>query len=159
MYAGVTMKSFLIWVGIVLVLLGSREYGEGDVYVLNNVGRASNLPHGGGALEDLYVAVEWEGERIKIQPNMDEDKNSTGIGAVRITAEPLEGGVVVDFAYGFMYYGDEMQRKLSGVMEEEALVDGDITIELYTEYWIPGSYSVIVLAEVHKGKYDGIHFY
>ena len=158
------MKRFLIWAGIVLLLVGcesTREYGEGDVYVVNNAGAMSNLPHHGAGtpMEDLYVPVEWEGERIEIQPNMDEEKNSTGVGAVKITSEPLKGGVAVDLTYSFLYLGDEMQRKLSGVMEEEPLIDGDITIELYSEKWEPGSYGMIVLAQVHKGKYDGIHFY
>ena len=158
------MKRFLIWAGIVLALPGcesTREYGEGDVYVVNNAGSMSNLPfHGAGAnLEDLYLIVVWEGERIEIQPNMDDDKNSTGVGAVRITSEPLAGGLSVDFAYRFYYVGDEMQRKLSDVLEEEALIDGDITIELYSEKWLPTNNQIVILAEVHRGKFDGIHMY
>jgi hypothetical protein len=158
------MKRLLIWVGIGLVLLGcesTREFDEGDLYVVNNAGERSCLPfHGAGAnLEDLYLYVIWEGEWIKVQPNMDEDKNSTGVGAVRITSEPLAGGLSVDFTYRFYYVGDEMQRTLSDVLEEEALVDGDITIELYSENWTPTSNQIVVLAEVHRGKFDGIHMY
>ena len=158
------MKRFLIWAGIVLLLLGcesTREYGEGDVYVVNNAGSMSNLPfHGAGAnLEDLYLYVIWECEWKKIPPNMDDDKNSTGVGAVRITSEPLAGGLSVDFAYRFYYVGDEMQRKLSDVLEEEALIDGDITIELYSEKWLPTNNQIVILAEVHRGKFDGIHMY
>jgi len=168
MYAGVggggIMKRFLIWAGIVLVFLGcesTRECGEGNLYVVNNAGTMSCLPfHGAGAnLEDLYLVVVWEGEWLKIQPNMDEEKNSTGVGAVRITSEPLSGGVAVDFAYRFYYVGDEMQRTLSDVLEEEALIDGDITIELYSEKWLPTNNQIVILAEVHRGKFDGIHMY
>jgi len=158
------MKRLLIWVGIVLVLAGcesTREFAEGDVYVVNNVGAESNLPfHGAGTdLKELYLVVVWEGERLHIPPNMDRDKNSRGVGAVQITSEPLPGGTAVDFSYRFYYVGDEMERKLSEVMEEEALVDGDITIELYSEHWAPTSNQIVVLAEVHRGKFDGIHFY
>ena len=158
------MKRFLICVGIGFLLLGcesTREYGEGDVYVVNNVGDRSNLPYhsSGTSMKDLYLAVEWEGERIEIQPNMDEDKNSTGVGAVRITSEPLAGGVVVDFSFFYLYVGDEMQRKVSDVSEEEAIVDGDITIELYSEKWEPSSERIFVLTKLHRGKFDGIHFY
>ena len=90
---------------------------------------------------------------------MDRDKNSTGVGAIPITSEPLDGGVSVDFAYRFYYVGDEMQRTLSDVLKEEAIVDGDITIELYSENWVPTSNQIVILAEVHRGKFDGIHMY
>ena len=158
------MKRFLICVGIVLVFLGcegTRTYDEGNLYVVNNAGSMSNLPfHGAGAnLEDLYLIVVWEGEWLHIQPNMDDDKNSTGVGAVRITSEPLTAGLSVDFLYRFYYVGDEMQRTLSNVLEEEALVDGDITIELYSEKWLPTNNQIVILAQVHRGKFDGIHMY
>jgi hypothetical protein len=92
------MKKFLVWGGIVLVLLGcegTRSYEEGNVYVVNNVGSRSNLPfHPTGTnLADLYVIVIWEGEWIRIQPNMDDDKNSTGVGAVQITSGHLPGAM------------------------------------------------------------------
>ena len=158
------MKRFLIWAGIGLLLLGcesTREFGEGDVYVVNNVGSRINFPYHsmGTSMEDIYIVVEWEGERIRIKPNMDEDGNSTGVGAVRITSEPLAGGVVVDFLFLYIYVGSELDRRISDVSEEEALVDGDITIELYTEKWEPANDRMFVLAKVHKGKYDGIHLY
>ena len=158
------MKRLLVWVGIGLVLLGcegTRNYEEGNVHVVNNAGSLSNLPfHATGRpLEELYLIVVWEGEWIRIQPNMDDDKNSTGVGAVQITSEPLAGGVCVDFAYRFYYVGDEMQRTLSDVLKEEALIDGDITIELFSENWAPTSNQVVIRAEVHRGKFDGIHMY
>ena len=159
------MKRFLIWLGIVLALVGcesTREFGEGDVYVVNNVGSRINFPYhslGGMSMDDIYVVVEWEGERIKIQPNMDEDGNSRGVGAVRITSEPLAGGVVVDFLFLYLYVGSELDRKVSDVSEEEAIIDGDITVELYTEKWEPNNDRMFVFAKVHKGKYDGIHLY
>ena len=158
------MKRFLIWLGIGLVLLGCESMGgagEGDVYAVNNVGSMGNLPfHGlGASLEDIYVIVVWEGERVKIHPNVDDDMNCTGFGAVKITSEPLAGDVVVDFVYGFFNGGNEEQRKLSDVLQEEVLVDGDITIELYSAKWDPTNHYVNVFAEVHRGKYDGIHMY
>jgi len=158
------MKHFLIWAGIVLVLAGcesTREFAEGDVYVVNNVGSRINLPfHSTGVgYEDIWINVVWEGERLKIHPNMNEDKTSTGVGAVRITSEPLPGGTVVDFLFIYLYVGSELDRMLSHVLEEEAVVDGDITIELYTERWEPSNDRMFVLAKLHKGKYDGVHLY
>jgi hypothetical protein len=158
------MKRSLIWVGIVLVLLGcesTRELGEGDVYVVNNLGSRINFPYHsmGTSMEEIYIVVEWEGERINIQPNMDEDGNCTGVGAFRITSEPLAGGVLVDFLFLYLYVGSELDRMLSDVLEEKVVVDGDITIELYTEKWEPANDRMYVLAKVHKGKYDGIHLY
>ena len=158
------MKRFLIWAGIVLVLLGcesTREFGEGDVYVVNNLGSRINFPYHsmGMSMEDIYVVVEWEGERINIRPNMDEDGNCTGVGAFRLTSEPLAGGILVDFLFLYLYVGSELDRRISDVSEEEAVIDGDITIELYTEKWEPTNDRMFVLAKVHKGKYDGIHLY
>ena len=146
-----------------LVLLGcesTKRYGEGDVYVVNNSGLASCLRYYTVVGGDLYhLIVEWEGERIKIKCNMDVNGNSTGVGAVRITSEPLEGGLSVDFAYCFLFVGDEKVWKFSDVLEEEALVDGDITIELYSERWDPSSWDIVVLGTAHRGKFDGIHIY
>ena len=45
------------------------------------------------------------------------------------------------------------------MMEEEAIVDGDITIELYSHSWMVTDSQIVVLAKVHKGKFDGIHMY
>ena len=158
------MGRSLIWVGILLVLLGcesTREFGEGDVYVVNNVGSRINFPYHalGTPMDEIYLVVEWEGERIHINPNMDEDGNSTGLGAVRITSEPLAGGVLVDFLFLYLYVGSELDRMISDVSEDEAIIDGDITIELYTDEWNPGNDRMFVLAKVHKGRYDGIHLY
>jgi hypothetical protein len=158
------MKRFLIWAGIVLVLMGceaTKSFREGHVYVVNNVGGRGNLPFYGVGVkfEDRYVIAEWEGERIKIHPNMHEDKSSTGVGAVRITSEPLAGGVVVDFVYCYCDGGNEERRKISHVLGERVIMDGDMTIELYSDHWDLVDHQIMVYPELHRGKFDGIHMY
>lgn len=161
------MRKVMALVLLSLVLLdcgGSKIYKPGHVYVVNNVGWQSLLPEhsfvGPLGVKDLYVKVIWEEKFFYINPNMDKEGNPTGVGAVRITDEPLPGGTVIDLEYRFFYVGDEVGKKLSDMVEEaERTVDGDITVEIYSETWDPDNGWIIALAKVHRGKFDGIHEY
>ena len=158
------MKVFLIWTvsGLIGVLIGCGgstvgTYREGRLYVVNNAGWGSNLGE-----VNKYIVVKWEGEMMEIPLNMNQDGSPTGVGAVQLTPDPLPGGTPIDFTYYFYYVGDRKPMQLSEVLKilgEEATIDGDITIEIYSATWNPGSNWVIAYARVVKGKFDGSHPY
>ncbi|HID11134.1 MAG TPA: hypothetical protein EYP17_07515 [Candidatus Latescibacteria bacterium] len=138
--------------------------------MVNNTGWRMNLGNSPcGDLTDRYILIDWEGMEVKVPPNMDCDGNPTGVGAVELTSEPLPGGTEVDFTYYFFYVGDRKPMKLSEVLArvgERAIVDGDITIELYAssadvvpfgEHW--ARVDIVPIARIIKGKFDGIHIY
>lgn len=165
------MKKGMKRKGLLLCALGSlmsiligcggtsvEPHKEGRLYVVNNVGWASNLVEG----DDRYLNVEWEGEIWKIHPNMNQDGSPTMEGAVQLTPEPLPGGTPIDFIYYFHFVGDQKGLRLSEILKiigEEAIIDGDITIDLYSVKWEPTSNTIYPYARVVRGKFDGIHSY
>ena len=161
------MRWTSVLIGLCLALLGcegGKIYRPGHVYVVVNVGWQSLLPvhdfYGPLGADDLYIKVIWEDKFFYIHPNMDRDGNPTGVGAVRITDEPLPGGTLVDLEYRFQYVGDEIGKKLSEMVgESDRTIDGDITVEIYSEHWEPKSGNVMAFAKVHRGRFDGIHKY
>ncbi|RKY66023.1 MAG: hypothetical protein DRQ08_04140 [Candidatus Latescibacterota bacterium] len=161
------MRWTSVLIGLCLALLdceGGKIYRPGHVYVVANVGWQSLLPvhsfDGPLGVNDLYIKVIWEEKFFYIHPNMDREGNPTGVGAVRITDEPLPGGTLVDLEYRFQYVGDEIGKKLSEMVgESDRTIDGDITVEIYSEHWEPKSGNVMAFAKVHRGRFDGIHKY
>ncbi|HID95008.1 MAG TPA: hypothetical protein EYP53_02980 [Candidatus Latescibacteria bacterium] len=149
----------LIW-PITVVLSGCTEhatrlYKEGRLYVVNNA-----CPH--SREEPRWVTVEWEGESILVDPNMDEDGEPTGVGAVLITPASLPGGTEIDFVFNFRFVGEIRSRRLSEVLPsgQKAIIDGDITIDIYSLRWDPSRGLIIdCTARVISGKFDGIHPY
>ena len=152
--------------GLMGLLIGCGEsttgtFKEGRLYVVNNTGYNSNVGTSEFAV-DRYIEVTWEGEVIFIPMNMDRDGNPTGAGAVLLTPEPLPGGTVIDFTYLFIFEIARRTMELSEVLArigEKAVIDGDITIEIYSARWDPMASTIIAFARVIKGKYDGIHRY
>ena len=160
------MRWTSVLVGLCLALSGcggGKIYRPGHVYVVANVGWRSLIPwhymESPLGVDDLYIKVIWEEKIFYIHPNMDKDGNPTGVGAVRITDEPLRGGTLVDLDYCFYYVG-EAQKKLSDMVpESDRTIDGDITVEIYSEDWKPWCDRIMALAKVHRGRFDGIHKY
>ena len=142
----------------------TKAFRDGRLYVVNNTVWRTNLGNGAcGDISDRYILIEWEGTEVKVPPNMDCDGNPTGVGAVELTSEPLPGGTEIDFTYYFFYVGNRESMKLSEVLGrigEKAIIDGDITIEIYSEYW--GKWNqcdIVPYARVIKGKFNGVHIY
>ena len=133
-------------IGLIGVLIGCGgstigTYREGRLYVVNNVCGYSNL---GENYDRIFV--EWEGEEVPILRNMSDDGSWTQAGAVLLTSEPLPGGTPIDFTYYFQYVGDKQPMRLSEVLEElgeEAIIDGDITIDIYSAQWNPRNSTII----------------
>jgi hypothetical protein len=158
------IKIFLVWAVGGLIGIGSGcgksttgTFKPGRLYVVNNVGYNSNV-----GITDRYIEVTWEEEIFFIPMNMDRDGNPTGAGAVLLTPEPLPGGTQIDFTYLFIFEIARRTMQLSEVLAvigEEAVIDGDITIEIYSARWDPMASTIIAFARVIKGKYDGIHRY
>ena len=160
------MRWTSVLVGLCLALLGcegGKIYRPGHVYVVANVGWRSLLPYhymeSPLGVDDLYIKVIWEEKFFYIHPNMDRDGNPTGVGAVRITDKPLPGGTLVDLDYCFYYVGEAQKRLSDMVPESDRTIDGDITVEIYSEDWKPWCDRIMALAKVHRGKFDGIHKY
>ena len=158
------MRIALVWVasGLIGIFLNCGvstviTYRDGRLYVVNNTNLESNL----GGFE--YILVEWEGEEIKIPRNMNPDGSWTHAGAVQLTPEPLPGGTGIDFTYHYFFVGASQPVRLSGVLKvlgEEAIIDGDITIDIYSRVWEPGHVTnIMAYAGVVKGEFDGPHSY
>jgi len=161
------MRWTSVLVGLCLALLGCGEGGKiyrpGHVYVVANVGWRSLIPYhymeSPLGVDDLYIKVIWEEKVFYIHPNMDKEGNPTGVGAVRITEEPLPGGTLVDLDYCFYYVGEAQKRLSDMVPESDRTIDGDITVEIYSEDWKPWCDRIMAFAKVHRGRFDGIHKY
>jgi hypothetical protein len=142
----------------------TRTYDDGRLYVVNNLSWGQHLgPLSSSKVDERYILVEWEGE-VRIHPNMDQEGNPTGIGAVQLTPESLPGGTEIDFPFTYaIYWGKQSKNELSVLLEAlgfKAIIDGDITIEIYSQDWTPASSSEMVcLAAVLRGKRDEIHVY
>jgi len=131
----------------------TRSYRDGRLWVVNNF--SSWDPAG------RWLTVEWEGEVISVDNNMDYEGNPTGVGAVLITPEPLPGGTVVDFTFNFKFGNEVRTRRLSELLPsgQKAIIDGDITIEVYSLKWDPRLAYNDAAVRVVSGKFDGVHPY
>jgi len=163
-------ERFLIGVlsGLIGILLGCGESTigtqerQGELYVVNNTTAGCNF----GGEHNAYIIVEWEGEEIRIPWNMKTDGTWSKVGAVKLTREPLPGGTEVDFTYYYNFIGTKTSMRLSEVFsslgEKQTVIDGSITIEIYSTSWQP-YYSVgnriTAFARVIKGQYNGTHLY
>lgn len=128
---------------------GSHQYKDGRLYFLNNCRppRPDNP-----ATYIMHFWVEYEDVRYDPPFHLTWDGQPTEEGAFELSDYPLPGGTEVTLKYFFDHMNGYVENRPA-----KAIVDGNITIEVYMQRWGgAGGYGSTVLYQVHPGKWEGI---